>query len=89
MTVSLSLSFSTVSNAQISFDSASHEVPFSDTDSEDSGPEIEVYETSPMVEASPFLLLVFFDQHVIFVESPHLFDNYINKIDIPPSQVLA
>lgn len=86
MTVSLSLSFSTVSNAQISVDSASHELPFSDSDSEESEPEIEVYETTPMVEPSPFLLLVFLDQHVISVESPHLADSFVHNIDIPPSQ---
>lgn len=87
MTVSLSLSFSTVSNAEVSLDSASHEQPLPDSDSEESELEIEIYETTPMVEASPFLLLVFLDQHVISAGSLHLFDSFINKIEIPPSQL--
>ena len=83
------MSFSTVSNAQIFSDTPPQELPLSDSDVEDETLEIEVYETNPMLGASPYLLLVFLDQHTISAESPLLTDNYTNRIDIPPSQRLS
>jgi len=86
MTLSLSMSFSRVSTAEVMTDYLAHELPHSSENesSEDVELEIEFHETPPMIMDRPFQMLTVTISQDIFHSSPSYLDSYHASIDIPP-----
>lgn len=84
VTMSLGLSFSTVSNAEVNQATSSQDFPDNEDDADEAELEIEVNETSPMIHEVPFRYFPFQGLSIISHQYPHLSDNYIVSIDIPP-----